>query len=169
MNRQFLGSGWRFPILPDSTGRLGYTEGEENIEHSLRVLLLTALALMWIAAILSALIDNIPFTVTMIPLDIDPVIDGVLNGLSWTSHPNETSTSELLAGLIAEVIGLNLNQGIANSLDAKLGSALDALGDMSSNNDQGAINKLGAFINAVEAQRDRIASVLGGRVPRVRG
>jgi Na+/H+ antiporter NhaD/arsenite permease-like protein len=31
-------------------------------------LLLTALALMWIAAILSALIDNIPFTVTMIPI-----------------------------------------------------------------------------------------------------
>lgn len=43
MNRQFLGRGWRFPILPDSTGRLGYSEGEENVEQSLRVLLLTAL------------------------------------------------------------------------------------------------------------------------------
>jgi len=32
------------------------------------MLLLTALALMWIAAFLSALIDNIPFTVTMIPI-----------------------------------------------------------------------------------------------------
>jgi len=32
------------------------------------MLLFTALALMWIAAILSALIDNIPFTVTMIPI-----------------------------------------------------------------------------------------------------
>lgn len=31
-------------------------------------LLLTALGLMWVAAILSALIDNIPFTVTMIPI-----------------------------------------------------------------------------------------------------
>lgn len=31
-------------------------------------LLLTALGLMWIAAILSALIDNIPFTVAMIPI-----------------------------------------------------------------------------------------------------
>ena len=43
MSRQFLGRGWRFPILPDSSGRLGYSEGEENVEHSLRVLLLTAL------------------------------------------------------------------------------------------------------------------------------
>jgi Na+/H+ antiporter NhaD/arsenite permease-like protein len=31
-------------------------------------LLLTAIGLMWVAAILSALIDNIPFTVTMIPI-----------------------------------------------------------------------------------------------------
>ena len=43
MNRRFLGQGWRFPILPDSAGRLGYTSGEENIEHSLRVLLQTSL------------------------------------------------------------------------------------------------------------------------------
>ena len=31
-------------------------------------LLLTALALMWVAAFLSAVVDNIPFTVTMIPI-----------------------------------------------------------------------------------------------------
>lgn len=43
MDKQFLGRGWRFPILPDATGRLGYTEAGENIEHSLKVLLLTAL------------------------------------------------------------------------------------------------------------------------------
>jgi phage baseplate assembly protein W len=42
MTRPFLGKGWRFPILPDAAGRLGYTEAEENIEHSVRVLLLTA-------------------------------------------------------------------------------------------------------------------------------
>jgi uncharacterized protein len=39
----FQGRGWRFPILPDATGALGYTEGQENVEQSLRVLLLTAL------------------------------------------------------------------------------------------------------------------------------
>src|SRR4051794_39415060 len=43
MDPQFLGRGWRFPIQPDVSGRLGYTEAGENIEHSLKVLLLTAL------------------------------------------------------------------------------------------------------------------------------
>lgn len=37
------GRGWRFPILPDRTGSLGYVEGDENVEQSLRVLLLTQL------------------------------------------------------------------------------------------------------------------------------
>jgi phage baseplate assembly protein W len=43
MSEEFLGTGWRFPILPDEAGRLGYARGEESIEHCLRVLLLTAL------------------------------------------------------------------------------------------------------------------------------
>jgi len=43
MSEDFLGSGWRFPILPDETGRLGYARGEESIGHCLRALLLTAL------------------------------------------------------------------------------------------------------------------------------
>ena len=43
MNRRFLGKGWRFPIRPDASGRLGYSQAEQNIEHSLRVLLLTSL------------------------------------------------------------------------------------------------------------------------------
>jgi hypothetical protein len=38
-----IGTGWRFPILPDARGRLGYVGGEENIEQSLRLLLLTNL------------------------------------------------------------------------------------------------------------------------------
>jgi phage baseplate assembly protein W len=38
----FLGTGWRFPILPDEAGRLGYAVGEQSIEHCLRALLLTA-------------------------------------------------------------------------------------------------------------------------------
>jgi phage baseplate assembly protein W len=41
MDKPFLGRGWRFPILPDQTGGLGYVEGDENIEQSLRILLLT--------------------------------------------------------------------------------------------------------------------------------
>jgi phage baseplate assembly protein W len=43
MNAAFKGRGWRFPIQPDALGRLDYTEAEENIEHSLKVILLTAL------------------------------------------------------------------------------------------------------------------------------
>ena len=40
---EFLGSGWRFPVLPDAGGGLGYVAGKENVQQSLRVLLLTAL------------------------------------------------------------------------------------------------------------------------------
>jgi phage baseplate assembly protein W len=39
----FIGRGWRFPILPDGTGGLGYTEGDDNVEQSLHILLLTNL------------------------------------------------------------------------------------------------------------------------------
>lgn len=41
MSEDFLGTGWRFPILPDEAGRLGYAVGEQSIEHCLRALLLT--------------------------------------------------------------------------------------------------------------------------------
>ncbi|MFI1018331.1 GPW/gp25 family protein [Streptomyces sp. NPDC020965] len=41
MSEEFLGTGWRFPILPDEAGRLGYAVGEQSIEHCLRALLLT--------------------------------------------------------------------------------------------------------------------------------
>jgi phage baseplate assembly protein W len=41
MSEPFLGTGWRFPILPDEAGRLGYATGEQSIEHCLRALLLT--------------------------------------------------------------------------------------------------------------------------------
>jgi phage baseplate assembly protein W len=37
------GRGWRFPIQPDETGTLGYNEGEQNVEQSIRVILLTRL------------------------------------------------------------------------------------------------------------------------------
>ena len=41
MAREFLGRGWRFPILPDESGRLTFTEGDANVEQSLRILLTT--------------------------------------------------------------------------------------------------------------------------------
>jgi len=43
MGPKFLGRGWRFPLLPDSTGSLGYVDGDDNVEQSLHILLLTQL------------------------------------------------------------------------------------------------------------------------------
>lgn len=37
------GRGWKFPLLPDAAGMLGYNEGAENIEQSIRIVLLTRL------------------------------------------------------------------------------------------------------------------------------
>jgi parallel beta-helix repeat protein len=54
--------------------------------------------------------------------------------------------------LVAEVMALNLQNGIENSLDAKLDAALHALDDVNANNDAAALNAINAFINAVEAQ-----------------
>jgi uncharacterized protein len=42
-NPAFLGRGWRFPILPDASGRLGYIEGDANVEQSMHILLMTQL------------------------------------------------------------------------------------------------------------------------------
>jgi phage baseplate assembly protein W len=39
----FLGKGWRFPILPDASGCLGYIEGDANVEQSVHILLMTQL------------------------------------------------------------------------------------------------------------------------------
>ena len=42
MSAGFLGAGWRFPILPDPAGGLGYAVGEASIEACLIVLVQTA-------------------------------------------------------------------------------------------------------------------------------
>lgn len=39
----FLGKGWKFPILPDASGCLGYVEGDANVEQSVHILLMTQL------------------------------------------------------------------------------------------------------------------------------
>lgn len=61
--------------------------------------------------------------------------------------------TEQLNNLISLVQTFNLQQGITNSLDAKLDAAVSALDDINASNNQAAINSLQAFINAVEAQR----------------
>lgn len=68
--------------------------------------------------------------------------------------PGGDDPIQLIEALIDTVTGMNLQQGIDNSLDAKLDAALNALDDVNANNDAAAINTLQAFISAVEAQRD---------------
>jgi len=43
MANPLIGTGWRFPILPDETGSLAYVGNDLNVEQSLRILLLTDL------------------------------------------------------------------------------------------------------------------------------
>lgn len=65
----------------------------------------------------------------------------------------------LMNELIERVLALNLSNGIANSLDAKLDAVVRALDGINDKNDLVAINALRAFISEVEAQRDKFISV----------
>jgi DNA-binding beta-propeller fold protein YncE len=56
--------------------------------------------------------------------------------------------------LIENVEEMNLQQGIENGLDAKLQNVQDSLEAFNADNRNDAINKLNAFINAVETQRN---------------
>jgi parallel beta-helix repeat protein len=67
---------------------------------------------------------------------------------------------ELLLYLVDQINGLNLQHGIANSLQSKLDTVLRLLEDGSENNDVASVNILQAFINALEAQR-------GGKIPQI--
>jgi phage baseplate assembly protein W len=37
----FLGNGWKFPILPDPSGKLAYVAGNDNVQQSIELLLMT--------------------------------------------------------------------------------------------------------------------------------
>jgi len=39
--KDFIGTGWRFPIAPGPAGALEWSSADDNVEHSLRVLLMT--------------------------------------------------------------------------------------------------------------------------------
>lgn len=42
MSRDFLGTGWQFPVVPDRTGRVDLSTMEEDVRESIRVVLGTA-------------------------------------------------------------------------------------------------------------------------------
>jgi hypothetical protein len=75
-------------------------------------------------------------------------------------------TSDYIDQLVAEVLVLNLDQGIENSLDAKIAEAVGASDNVElakyattstqkASANESARNRLGAFINAVNAQRGK--------------
>lgn len=78
--------------------------------------------------------------------------DGSIEGDNPCAGAVPADPIALLEDLIAEVMNLNLDSGVDNSLDSKLSVALDALQDMQSGNDGSAINLIQSFINEVEAQ-----------------
>jgi len=93
-------------------------------------------------------------------LDGNPrVVDGDNDGNSVVDmgayEYRPPTPAELVAELLEGVGGLELPRGIANSLLAKLDTALQKLEDNNENNDAAAINLLQAFINAIQAQRGK--------------
>ncbi len=70
----------------------------------------------------------------------------------WVIENGWLSPELLIEALIVKVEGMNGNYGISNALDAKLQNALDALEAKNAGQRQDAVNKMEAFINAVEAQ-----------------
>jgi hypothetical protein len=85
----------------------------------------------------------------------DLIEDSVWNGTLYYHRdgvPPVPTTQELLNTLINNVQLLNLQQGINNSLDAKLQRVRDALESVRQNSRTQAINALGAFMHEVAAQ-----------------
>lgn len=72
---------------------------------------------------------------------------------AFVTRMTHLSAAQLIQQLVAQVVALNLRQGITNSFDAKLQTALNALEDANQNNNAAAVSLLQAFINSVEAQR----------------
>jgi len=68
-------------------------------------------------------------------------------------NPWRVSPEKAVEDLIRDVESMNLQQGIDNSLDAKLDVVLKSLEALNADQRNDAINKLYAFINEVEAQR----------------
>jgi hypothetical protein len=70
-----------------------------------------------------------------------------------------STPSQMISNLTTTVMGFNLVQGIASSLDAKLGAAAAALIAARANDTGTACNQMGAFINAVQAQSGKVLTV----------
>ena len=84
-------------------------------------------------------------------------------GIDLQHDPNPYNCADpiqLLEELAIAVTDLNLQSAISNSLIAQLEAALQVLEDENEQNDVAAVNSLGAFINLVEAQKDKKISAM---------
>ncbi|MHC4329410.1 MAG: right-handed parallel beta-helix repeat-containing protein [Planctomycetota bacterium] len=93
------------------------------------------------------------------PYVID-IATNVKDYLPWVAQDGWLSPELLIQQLIIKVEELNGQYAINNSLDAKLQNALDAQEAKNAGQRQDAVNKMQAFINAVEAQS-------GNQIPEV--
>lgn len=94
--------------------------------------------------------------VVFLPLETDVDLNGDGDTLDFVLHVAKVLTpTEQIADVIEAVADLNLAQGISNTLDAKLDSALNALQDVNENNNVAACGSMQSFINSVEAQRNK--------------
>ncbi len=70
-------------------------------------------------------------------------------------HMEGVPPADMLTEVVESIVTLNIQEGLANSLDAKLDSAIGALDDVNTDNDVSAVNRLYALISAIEAQRGK--------------
>ncbi len=94
--------------------------------------------------------------ITSSPVDTDNnEVCGLTSSFSpfAIGHSIPHPAQHMIEELIGQVASMNLNHGIANSLDAKLLGAQQALEDFNENNNGSAFNRIMAFMSAVEAQR----------------
>lgn len=82
--------------------------------------------------------------------------DGAADTSSVVITVLQADPAVMISALTDEVESFNLQQGIANSFDAKLQNVQDALTAANAGLRQDAINKLEAFKAACEAQRDKM-------------
>ena len=40
--KEFLGTGWKFPVKPDNSGRIALSTGEQDIAEAIRIIILTS-------------------------------------------------------------------------------------------------------------------------------
>jgi len=87
-----------------------------------------------------------------VPEPNSPLPPGYTYAIHTFVH-NMRSPVEALNDLKSVTVELNLQKGVANSLDGKLHAVEQALSDLRTNNDVAAVASLQAFIKEVEAQR----------------